>query len=545
MAIAPPALVERLEQPKVVWQPLPGPGGRPGSQQLALSCPCHEILFHGTRGPGKTDTQIMFFRKHVGMGYGQFWRGVIFDRRYKNLEDLIGKTKRWFPQFGDGARFLSSGSLKWVWPTGEELWFRHMNDDSDYWNYHGQEFPFIGWNELTKYPTSRLYDMMMSCNRTSFVPTLHSTLLTEADHATLGQYGHDLDAVRLLEGDEVADDIQKRLPPEIPLTVFSTTNPFGAGHHWVKEKFVDSAPAGRIHRVTREVFDPRAQEVRSITKLQAHIFGSYRENRFLTPEYVLELEGITDPAKREAWLHGNWNIASGGALEGVWDASVHVVPRFPIPANWERLDRGFDWGSSAPFAVLWFARANGEEVNLGRGRTFCPPRNSLVVFNEWYGTRKVGTNLGLMLPARKVAEGIRDREAALTLGKWIFNRVRPGPADNQIFAVTEAESHNIATLMEGEGVTWTRSDKAAGTRKVGLELVRNALDNAKRGDRPGLYFMDHCVASIATLPNLPRDEDDPDDVDTEAEDHIYDVLRYRVLNAAKDFLTNTDQVKMY
>lgn len=32
---------------KAVWKPLPG------SQSLSLSCPCNEILYEGTRGPGK------------------------------------------------------------------------------------------------------------------------------------------------------------------------------------------------------------------------------------------------------------------------------------------------------------------------------------------------------------------------------------------------------------------------------------------------------------------------------------------------------------
>jgi len=84
------------------------------------------ILYEGTRGPGKTDAQLMAFRKHVGRGYGRFWRGVIFDREYKNLDDLISKSLRWFPQLdGPKPKFLSSTSdLKWVWETGEELLFR-------------------------------------------------------------------------------------------------------------------------------------------------------------------------------------------------------------------------------------------------------------------------------------------------------------------------------------------------------------------------------------------------------------------------------------
>ena len=42
---------------KVIWKPLPG------SQTLVMSCPCNSILYEGTRGPGKTDSQLMAFRK--------------------------------------------------------------------------------------------------------------------------------------------------------------------------------------------------------------------------------------------------------------------------------------------------------------------------------------------------------------------------------------------------------------------------------------------------------------------------------------------------
>jgi hypothetical protein len=89
----------------------------------------------------------------------------------KTLTILVNKSRRWFHAFGDGARFLSSAQdYKWIWPTGEELLFRAIKKIEDYWNYHGQEFPFIGWNELCKYPTLELFDRMMTCNRSSYRP---------------------------------------------------------------------------------------------------------------------------------------------------------------------------------------------------------------------------------------------------------------------------------------------------------------------------------------------------------------------------------------
>ena len=62
--------------------------------------------------------------------------------------------------------------------------------------------------------------------------------------------------------------------------------------------------------------------------------------------------------------------------------------------------------------------------------------------------------------------------------------------------------------------------------------MRQMVDNAKTGEAPGLYIMSNCKAALKLLPTIPRDEDDPDDVDTNSPDHIYDETRYRVLSAS-------------
>jgi hypothetical protein len=480
---------------KVVWAPLAG------SQALALSCPAHHILYEGSRGPGKTDAQLMAFRKLVGVGYGAYWRGIIFDREYKNLDDLINKSLRWFPAFRDGARFLrSKGDNKWIWPTGEELLFRQLKRKEDYWNFHGHEFAFIGWNELCKFPNSDLYDMMMSCNRTSFMPSLHSP------------------------------DVTKPLP-NIPLVVFSTANPYGPGHAWVKKKFVDSAPPGVMVKTVTDVFDPQQQKVRPVTKTQVRLFGSYKENKYLTPEYVAELEKVKDPNKRKAWLEGDWNIVAGGAFDDLWNENIHVVPRFQVPSSWV-LDRSFDWGSTKPFSVGFWAKASGEEARLPNGLFFCPPKGSLIRFHEFYGHVPTETNVGLNMSARQIALRIKAIQESLLADKWILRGVQPGPADNSIFNDERADVDSIAKDMEKEGITWERSNKNPNSRKLGLQLTRDRFENALTAEAEGIYFMDHCRQAIAQIPTLPRDPDDLDDVDTEAEDHLYDELRYRVLKGA-------------
>lgn len=501
----------------VIWSP------QKGSQALALDSRCHHTLYEGARGPGKTVTQLMRFAKRVGLGYGQFWRGVIFDLEFDHLSGLVAESKKWFPKIFEGCKFLESAAqYKWVWPTGEELLLRHVKKVSDYEGFHGHEYPFLGWNELTKHATADLYDKFMSCNRSSFDPIKDTPKDNNGNYLT----------------------VDGRPLPPIPLEVFSTTNPNGPGHNWVKRRFINVAPRGTVVRTEVEIFNPKTQANDKVIKTQVAIFGSYRENKYLDPVYIAELEQIKDPNLRRAWLYGDWDVTAGGALDDLWDTQVHVVPRFVIPKGW-KIDRAFDWGSSHPFSVGWWAEANGEEAEIifgGEVFSFCPPAGTLIQCFEWYGCQKnlrgemdIGSNKGVKMSAADIAKGIVKIEEALVLNGWISELPSPGPADNQISQVKESDVETIEMKMQKNGVHWTTSDKSPGSRINGLQLMRDRLAASVEKEGPGLYFMDNCKASIEIIPSLPRDEKKIDDVDTSAEDHPYDMARYRVLRSSNRF----------
>lgn len=495
----------------IIWEPLEG------SQRLALSCPCDEILYEGTRGPGKSDTTLMRYATRVGIGYGQYWRGVIFRREYGDLEDIISKSKRWFPQIFPDAKFLASkGDLKWVFATGEELLFRAFKRPEDYWKYHGQELPFIAWEELTAYPDDKCYEDMMSCNRSSF---------------------------------QVPEDLRGTLPP-IPVEVFSTTNPYGPGHSWVKRRFIDIAPPGVIVKRDYTFKDPKTRQDITLTRHQVRIFGSYSENPYLDPVYVAKLLSIKDPNKRKAWIEGDWNVTSGGRFDHLWRENIHVVEPFDIPKSWY-VDRSHDWGEAKPFSNLWFAEADGTEATLHNGDKWAPAKGSVFLIAEWYGNDQGEDNVGVRLSSTNVAKGVKWIDSRLVGGseeqpksmKGDVNlmpgivkasRVNPGPADNAIN--TKADGQSIADKMKAEGVTWRDSDKSPGSRVNGAALLCDYLEGSleanenesRVGEKPGLYFFSNCRGIISRFPTLPRDTKNPDDIDTEAPDHDYDALRYRI-----------------
>jgi hypothetical protein len=221
----------------------------------------------------------------------------------------------------------------------------------------------------------------------------------------------------------------------------------------------------------------------------------------------------------------------------VWVPTIHLVRPFTLPASWA-LDRSFDWGSSKPFSVGWWAESDGSDFRDADGKWRSSVRGDLFRIREWYGcTQKA--NEGLKLLATDIAKGIVERELL-----WgLHGKVKSGPADNSIFDVQNGMC--IADDMERKvrmddgteyrGISWERANKSPGSRKTGWEQMRkmfkDALPNKDGRPReyPGLFAFDtHNPHRVRCVPVLPRSEKDMDDVDTDAEDHNGDETRYRV-----------------
>ena len=76
-------------------------------------------------------------------------------------------------------------------------------------------------------------------------------------------------------------------------------------------------------------------------------------------------------------------------------------------------------------------------------------------------------------------------------------------------------------MVTAARISWAPADNK---RVPGWDQVRRRLIG--EDDKPMLYVVSTCVHLIRTLPALQHDEHRPEDVDTEAEDHAADALRY-------------------
>ena len=465
--------------------------GLHAKQGYAYQTQADEVLFGGAAGGGKSHLmRVTAIHGCVGVaGLQVYLFRRISDDLYKNhMEGAGGFFAMLKDAFATGrAKYNDSKRYISFW-NGSKIWLCHCQYDKDRFKYQGAEIHMLLIDELTHF-SDKIYRYLRARTR-------------------VGELS-------------IPEEYTRPLP-----YIMCGTNPGGIGHNWVKRTFVNSAPPYKIHRAVKTEGGKRRQFIAALLTDNPSMAAN-------DPNYADTLSGLGDPALVKAMLDGDWNIVAGGALDDVWSAHC-IKPRFKIPYSW-RIDRSFDWGSTHPFSVGWWAETDGTEAKLPDGKTFCPPKGSLIRIAEWYGCKEVGTNEGLKLSPTEIAQGVLDIEKDLKAGKWIEAPVRPGPADNQISDVRESDTPTIEKRMADKGVRWTKSDKAPGSRKNGLDLMRTRLKESAKDhpEDPALYFMNHCTAAISTLPVLPRDEKKPDDVDTTSEDHAYDEIRYRVLAGAK------------
>lgn len=309
-------------------------------------------------------------------------------------------------------------------------------------------------------------------------------------------------------------EVPERWKSVLPRIIYGT-NPGGPSHRYFRTGFVNHGPY-KVHR---------APETDG-GMLREYIPALYKDNLIAMkndPDYSSRIKGLGDPILIEAYLKGSWELNSDGPFAEYWDAKVHVIDSLVIPASWP-LDRSHDHGSSAPAATLYWTESDGTTCIIDDEERVLP-RKTIICVGEIYFADKDGK--GLNWTPTKLGKKMKLYEQANRLE----HRVAAGPADTAIFDKKPGFAA-IHDFYVQEGVRFTKADKSPGSRVRGVLFMRQLLSAAKdrSTDRPHIYFVrDACPHTINQLPELPQDTEDPDDVDSTAEDHIWDAVRYRVL----------------
>ena len=392
---------------------------------------------------------------------------VVFRRSYGELEDTDIKEAQ--ASYPEKLATYNAGRHEFRLINGSKILFRHCENEADRFKYSGIEIQFLYFDELTSFEQV-IYDFIKTRLRA------------------------------------------KKSLGVVPI-VRSASNPGNIGHGWVKKMFVDAGPYMEIQE--QEIWSETLHKAKKIRT--QYIPALATENPFITDDYIFELEQKPE-ALRRALLQGDWDSFEGQVFsEFINDPNhyidrkhTHVIAPFEIPAHWPRYF-GFDYGYSDPFAGIWAAME---------------PDGTLVAYREYYGCVPGKADTGIKLTPVQIADGILEREEKEASDNIKVLRT----ADPSIF--DKSRGYSVADQMapgyqgRAKGVLFNKGDN---TRIAGKMEIHERF-RFRENDKPSLQFFSTCVNCIRTISTLPYDEKKREDVDTDAEDHLYDAMRYLAMD---------------
>lgn len=292
-----------------VWEPQPGP------QTSFKNSDVYELLYGGAAGGGKT-----WALSHEGLQYAvDGGRALYLRRTFPELQEVIDLL---IPKIREHGGTWQEQKKRATFPNGGVLQFGFCQTYREVLQYQGQQFGWIGYDELGLVAEERVWTYLISRNR------------------GIGK---------------------------LPKRMRASANPGGVGHHWIKRRFIATcAPDGTA-------YDYKLPNGQRATR--GFIQSFLKDNKALVendPEYADRLEMLPDLEKR--WLKdGDWNAGAGAALTEL-ARERHLVKPYVIPSH-HRWFGAFDWGYNHPFSFGFYAvdeDGNITKVETVSGRRLQP-----------------------------------------------------------------------------------------------------------------------------------------------------------------------------
>ena len=298
----------------------------------------------------------------------------------------------------------------------------------------------------------------------------------------------------LTENDEEKFRLLKtrlRYPMMPEVKFMGATNPGGIGHGYCKRNFVDGAAMDK----ERDRY--------------AYVHATVYDNKFQTQEYINQLEALPDKEKK-MYLYGSWDVFEGQFFSE-WNDSTHICNPF-IPYPGSVIVGGMDWGrSSKPshLTAFYFALDVVEKV-LYKDSAFYRCKT----FFEIAGKDKTPEEWSV-----EIQKGLKALGLSLDHISWV-------QADTAMFHPKEDGSESLATQFAMSDDRWlsllrkSNKDRVAGWEKL-HKWLRIAPDGI-----PYWRVARNCKHTTRTLPELIHDDNIPEDLDSDGEDHPADAQRY-------------------
>ncbi len=270
--------------------------------------------------------------------------------------------------------------------------------------------------------------------------------------------------------------------PEIIPYMRCTANPGGVGAHWVKKRYITPSP-------------PNESFEGSDGLSRKFIPARLDDNPYLAHDgrYEQMLKALP-PTQRRQLLEGDWEVAEGAAFTE-FDRNVHIVDPFEIPIHWDRI-KGIDYGYASESACVWGAIDRDD--------------NTLIIYRELYRKGLLATDLAQLITEMELNDPMSV----------------PGVLDTACWNRTGQTGPTVGETLVKAGHKLRRADK---NRVAGKIQIHEYLKVQQSG-RPKLQIFNTCPNLIRELQSIPLDKSNPEDVDTHAQDHAYDALRYLIMS---------------
>lgn len=304
----------------------------------------------------------------------------------------------------------------------------------------------------------------------------------------------------------IFDELNKRLrwpgfPDDFVFPFVAGSNPGGIGHGWVKGLWID-----------REFPSHLKDKADRFTFIQAFA----QENKYNPPNYVRDKLLTLPEQLRRAYAFGDWDVFVGQYF-GEWRQTLHTCPRFKIPGYWTRFTAE-DWGFAAPWCRIWFAVS---------------PEGKVIAYREQWETQR--------LPEWMASEGKR-----LSQGENIRYRL----GDPQMWQKTRKSDGSvgpsIADQLQEHGwlLVAANNDRIPGWQQVRSFLHWRKNEAGVLVQEPMFQVMEGtCPHLVRTLPTQVFSKLDPEDLDTEGEDHGADTVRYGLMSRPKPTIVPLEEME--
>lgn len=273
------------------------------------------------------------------------------------------------------------------------------------------------------------------------------------------------------------------------LGIRSASNPGHVGHGVVKAEYVDATDHG-----TKEIIDAAGRR-------RLFIPAKASDNPYIG-DYEKTLSGITDPELRARIKDGDWSAMPDAAFPD-WKHDLVVVPAFTVPTGWEHRG-GLDYGWSAPSVYLAAAK---------------DPDGRVWVYRELVMVQTPEQEQARQIIAANNGQAIRVIAADPAMWGKVGSALPPAKQ----------------MLVAGLHLSKADNDRLSGKSRVHTYLAMGPACPHHRQQGmdvcPMLHVIDGaCPGLVRTMGSLPRDPHRTEDVDTNAEDHWYDTLRYLLMS---------------